>query len=237
MGDMKDARTPPLTGHPFKLAEMTLLARPSGALWVPSIKTLVVSDLHLGKAERNARRGGGLWPPYENDETLSRLEAETKALLPDTIITLGDSFDDPTCVDAMADTDHARIKTLAERHRLIWITGNHDPAPTTLPGDAMDELILETLTLRHIAKRGVISEISGHYHPKVTIQARGRKISRKCFIFDTNRLILPAFGAYTGGLDVLTPSISSLFDEAADVILTGNTALRAPVARLRQLAA
>jgi len=204
---------------------------------MPDSKTLIVSDLHLGKAERNARRGGGLWPPYENDATLSRLEAEIDALSPDVIVTLGDSFDDPACIDALADSDRTRITALAEGRRLIWIAGNHDPAPNTLPGEAMEEMTLGTLTLRHIAKVGETGEISGHYHPKAMIHTRGRRISRKCFIFDRDRLIMPAFGAYTGGLDVLNPAFAPLFSQAADVILTGEKTLRAPVARLRQLAA
>jgi len=221
----------------LRLGETNLLARALGALWVPDSKTLIVSDLHLGKAERNARRGGGLWPPYENDATLSRLEAEVDALRPDTLVTLGDSFDDPACVDALADKDRARIKALADGRRLVWIAGNHDPAPTSLPGEAMEKMTLGTLTLRHIAQADETNEISGHYHPKAMIHARGRRISRKCFICDHNRLIMPAFGEYTGGLDVLNPAFAPLFSETADVILTGEKTLRAPVARLRQLAA
>jgi DNA ligase-associated metallophosphoesterase len=196
-----------------------------------------VSDLHLGKAERNARRGGGFWPPYENDATLEKLETEAAALAPKTIVALGDSFDDSACAGALADADRARITALADKRDLIWITGNHDPAPNGLPGEGAPELIIGPLTFRHIAEPQHGNEISGHYHPKASIQTRGRRIRRKCFLLDANRMILPAFGAYTGGLDIFDPAFAPLFGPDADVILTGEKALRAPVARLRALAA
>ena len=219
------------------MAETPLLARASGALWVPDFRALIVSDLHLGKAERNARRGGGLWPPYENDATLSRLEAEVKTLKPQMIVTLGDSFDDSHCVSALADTDRDRISALADGRQFIWITGNHDPAPNGLPGEGKSELTLGSLTLRHIADAAQTGEISGHYHPKARLHSRGRRIARKCFLFDHHRLIMPAFGAYTGGLDILNPAFEPLFGPDAHAILTGEKALRTPVARLRLLAA
>lgn len=227
----------PNNGCSLNLNGTPLRARASGSLWLPDQRTLIVSDLHLGKAERHARRSGGLWPPYENAATLSRLEAEVEMLCPDSLVALGDSFDDNACIDGLTDRDRGRIVALAEGRRLIWISGNHDPLPTTLPGEPMDEMSLGSLTLRHIAVETETGELSGHYHPKATIHARGRRISRKCFVFDKNRLILPAFGAYTGGLDVLNPAIASLFDETAEVILTGETVLRTPFKRLRQLAA
>lgn len=214
-----------------------MIARASGALWLPGFKALVVSDLHLGKAERNARRGGGFWPPYENEATLTRLEAEITALSPQTVIFLGDSFDDDACVEGLADGDRARIAALGAASKMVWITGNHDPAPKGLPGQETETLALGPLTLRHIADPAKDGEISGHYHPKVTVFPRGRRIARKCFVLDSRRLILPAFGAYTGGLDVLSPVFEPLFDGQGDVILTGERALRAPMARVRRLAA
>jgi DNA ligase-associated metallophosphoesterase len=226
-----------MASHGMPSASDPLVARASGALWMPDSHTLLVSDLHLGKAERNARRGGGLWPPYENDATLSRLEGEVKALKPNKIIALGDSFDDSRCVEALAESDRNRIIALAQNRDLIWITGNHDPAPNGLPGVGIAELMLGNITLRHIAEPQETLEISGHYHPKATLHARGRRISRKCFMHDAARLILPAFGAYTGGLDVLNPAFEPLFGPDAHVILTGEKALRTPVSRLRLLAA
>lgn len=225
------------TGCTFEISGINLIARASGALWLPGFGALVVSDLHLGKAERNARRGGGFWPPYENDATLTRLEAEAAALQPRTIVALGDSFDDSACVEALAEADRARLAALGAAGDLVWITGNHDPHPTGLPGRAADALRLGALTLRHIADPAQQAEISGHYHPKATIFPRGRRIARKCFMLDARRVILPAFGAYTGGLDVLHPAFEPLFGGEGDVILTGKRALRAPMARLRSFAA
>ena len=234
---MTDLRACDPEGCSLELAGTSLLARASGALWLPASETLVISDLHLGKAERNARRGGGLWPPYENDATLERLETEIAALAPKTVVALGDSFDDSACADALADADRHRIEALAATRRLVWITGNHDPAPNDLPGEGIPEFKIGPLTLRHIADPQQTDEVSGHYHPKASIQTRGRRIRRKCFLLDANRIILPAFGAYTGGLDIFDPAFAPLFGPDADVVLTGEKALRAPVSRLRQLAA
>lgn len=224
-------------GCALDFAGTRLIARASGALWLPDNGALVVSDLHLGKAERNARRGGGLWPPYENDATLSRWEAEVAALSPSALVTLGDSFDDSACVEALADSDRARISALAEGRRLIWITGNHDPKPNGLPGEGVGTVQFGPVTFRHIAATDGNAEISGHYHPKATLYARGRRIRRKCFLVNDQRIVMPAFGAYTGGLDILSPVFASLFGEGSDVILTGERALRAPLSRLRAMAA
>ena len=223
-------------GYRLSLAGTVLVARASGALWIPQERALLVSDLHFGKAERNARRGGGLWPPYENEATLTQLEQEAASLDPAMIVTLGDSFDDPRCVAALAESDRARITALADNHRLIWITGNHDPLPKELPGDNADSLDLGPLTLRHIADATQSDEISGHYHPKATVFLRGRRITRKCFLYDTRRIIMPAFGAYTGGLDVLDTAFEPLFDETAHAVLTGEKALPVSLTKLRTLA-
>lgn len=234
---MDEPSTDSPAGCLFELASTRLLARASGALWIPDFKTLIVSDLHLGKAERNARRGGGLWPPYDNDATLTRLETEVSELKPQMIVTLGDSFDDDHCAAELAESDKTRISALSEGRRFIWITGNHDPTPNELRGENVETLMIGALTLRHIANAHETNEISGHYHPKANFFVRGRRIARKCFLLDDDRLILPAFGAYTGGLDIFDPVFHSLFGPKADAILTGEKALRTPVAKLRQLAA
>ncbi len=234
---MDDPSTDSAAGCLFELASTHLLARASGALWIPESKMLIVSDLHLGKAERNARRGGGLWPPYDNEATLLRLETEVSELKPQMIVTLGDSFDDDHCAAALAESDKARISALAEGRRFVWITGNHDPTPNELPGESVETLVIGALTLRHIADPHETNEISGHYHPKANFFVRGRRITRKCFLLDNDRMILPAFGTYTGGLDIFDPVFHPLFGTEADAILTGEKALRTPVAKLRQLAA
>lgn len=211
--------------------------RPSGALWLAQSRTLVVSDLHLGKAERNARRGGGFWPPYENTETLTRLEHEITALDPACVVTLGDSFDDGACIAALDPQTRARIDAMVAARRWIWVTGNHDPAPAAMGGESADAVPLGSLMLRHIAEPGAQGEISGHYHPKASLRIRGRRITRKCFLASADRIILPAFGAFTGGLDVFDPAFEPLFDRDACVVLTGARGAALPLTRLRRMAA
>ena len=211
--------------------------RASGALWLEAARMLVVSDLHLGKAERNARRGGGFWPPYENAETLTRLDAEIAALDPHCVVTLGDSFDDDACVAGLDEDTRGRIEGMVAQRRWIWVTGNHDPAPAGFGGDSADAVTLGPLTLRHIAEPGARGEISGHYHPKASLRIRGRRIARKCFLASADRIVLPAFGAFTGGLDVFDAAFAPYFDRDACAILTGARAARVPLTRLRQMAA
>jgi DNA ligase-associated metallophosphoesterase len=221
---------PALCGVPFE-------ARGSGALWLPSERTLVISDLHFGKAERNARRGGGFWPPYENTETLARLDAEIEVLDPACVIALGDSFDDDACADRLDDATRTRIDKLITERRWIWITGNHDPAPSGFGGEVAEAVTLGPLTLRHIAEPGAQGEVSGHYHPKASLRIRGRRIARKCFLVSDARIVMPAFGAFTGGLDVFDPAFAPLFDGEASVVLTGNRAVALPLKHLRRAAA
>ncbi len=211
--------------------------RAGGTLWLPDDRTLVVSDLHLGKAERNRRRSGGFWPPYDTLDTLNRLDSEIAALDPALVVALGDSFDDDACVDRLDPETRARIERMVEARRWIWIAGNHDPAPTGLGGEEAQEVRLGSLILRHIAEPGATGEISGHYHPKASIRVRGRRIARKCFVLDDRRMILPAFGAFTGGLDVFDPAFAPLFGDDARVILTGTRPVVVPVANLRRMAA
>lgn len=224
-------------GCALTLAGTRMRARASGALWMPEGRVLAVSDLHLGKAERNARRGGGFWPPYENEATLARLDAEAAALDPARIVLLGDSFDDGRCAETLAEAERNRLAALAAHRDLIWIAGNHDPAPPGLPGGNAQEIRIGGLVLRHIAEPGATGEISGHYHPKAIVQARARWVRRKCFLADARRVILPAFGHYTGGLDVLDPAFDPLLGADAVAVLTGERALRVPLTRLRQMAA
>ncbi len=211
--------------------------RASGVLWLPESRTLVVSDLHLGKAGRNARRGGGFWPPYENTETLTRLASEISVLDPALVVTLGDSFDDDACVAELDDETRDCIEALVTARRWIWVTGNHDPAPAGLGGESVDTIALGPLTLRHIAGQDVNGEISGHYHPKASLRIRGRRIVRKCFLATADRIVLPAFGAFTGGLDVFSPAFEPLHKCDACAILTGARPVALPLTRLRRMAA
>ncbi len=209
------------------LAGASLELRGSGALWWPEARLLCVSDLHLGKAERMARRGGGLLPPYECAETLERLDSEITALSPEILVCLGDSFDD---LAAAGSLDPAHVQWLARMmagRRWIWITGNHDPGPISMGGEFLGTYRTGPLTFRHIAEADASpGEVSGHYHPK----ARLGGLRRPCFLADSRRLILPAFGTYTGGLDATAAALAALLEPTALAVMTGPTRAVLPLA-------
>jgi DNA ligase-associated metallophosphoesterase len=213
-----------MSSFSFPLAGEVLTALPSGALHWRTAGVLVVSDLHLGKAERIARRGGTLLPPYEVTETLSRLDADIATTAPRLVICLGDSFDDLDAADL--EEGHALwLARLMAGRRWVWIEGNHDPGPVGMGGEHMGEIALGPLTFRHIALLGASGEVSGHYHPKMRVAGQ----SRRCFLYDLVRVILPAYGTYTGGLSSGDLAFSGLMQEGAMAILTGRKALPAPI--------
>lgn len=215
-----------MTAHVFTFADLTLHAEATGALWIPDHNALVVSDLHLGKSDRIARRTGTLIPPYENLETLARLEDEVNRLDPQLILCLGDSFDDLAGVDALDDVNRETLLRLQAGRRWIWIEGNHDPGPVDLGGSHLIDFTIGNVAFRHIASSAT-PEVSGHFHPKHGIPGAGRQ--RPCFIYDNSRLILPAFGAYTGGLTATHPTLRDLFAPQAITVLTGPRAVPLPL--------
>jgi len=216
---------------PLTLAGTALAALHSGALWWPDEAMLCVADLHLGKSERIARHGGALLPPYETAETLDRLAADIARHAPRVVVCLGDSFDDRAGADALMPENSARLATLGAGRDWIWIAGNHDPAPLSVAGRHLAEVARGPLTFRHIARPVADGgEISGHWHPKARVALRGRTISRPCFLTDGARLILPAYGAYTGGLRADHPDLAALLSKSARAILTGTPALTVPLA-------
>lgn len=213
--------------HAFALADVPLHALPSGALFWPDAGLLCVSDLHLGKSERLARRGGALLPPYETQATLTRLDADLDATRATRVICLGDSFDDLDAADTLPDAIRLWLARLMAGRDWTWIEGNHDAGPVDIGGSHRAALTLGPLTFRHIAIPGETAEISGHYHPK----ARLGGTSRPCFLLDATRLILPAYGAYTGGLNCTDPALSALMGPRAIAILTGSRAIAMPMPR------
>jgi len=220
-----------MNGYEVSFQGAALVARGTGALWWPDRQLLCVSDLHLGKSERMARRGGVTLPPYDTLDTLSRLEAEIEAMGARTVICLGDSFDD---LDAALDlTEDIRlwIARLQAGRRWIWIEGNHDPGPADIGGAHMAELNEGPLVFRHIAQTAAMGEVSGHYHPKAQLGRRGGGISRACFLVDRQRMILPAFGTYTGGLRCTDPVLDGLMGPEALAILTGTNPVPMPMPR------
>jgi DNA ligase-associated metallophosphoesterase len=192
--------------------------RCSGALWVLNHRTLIAADLHLEKGSAFAVRGQML-PPYDSAATLTKLEAEIDALRPDAVVLLGDSFHDSKSIGRMAEADRARLDRMAEGRDWIWLEGNHDiqalaGALDDLTGDIVETLELGTLRLIHEPQPGVRpGEIAGHLHPAARVSAYGRGVRRPCFVTDGRRAVLPAFGAFTGGLDVRDPAIAGLFED------------------------
>lgn len=216
---------------PFEFRGETLHALASGALWWPERRLLCVSDLHLGKSDRMARLGGPMLPPYETQETLDRLGADLTATDAREVVCLGDSFDDLAASRDMAAQLKDHLLGLMAGRRWVWILGNHDPGPVDLGGTHLADYDLGPLTFRHIAELGATGEVSGHYHPKARVLLRGRALSRRCFLLDDARLILPAFGAYTGGLDCTRSELSDLMGAGADAILLGPSPVRLPMPR------
>jgi DNA ligase-associated metallophosphoesterase len=186
------------------VADTEVVLRPSGALWLERERTLVVADLHLEKGSSYARRGQML-PPYDTRETLGRLEAEARALDPRAIVLLGDTFHDGAAEARLAAEDAARLIALASGCALLWVVGNHDEAgPSALPGDVLADLALAGLSLIHEPSGGLArAEVAGHLHPCARVVGRSASVRRRCFVTDGERLIVPAFGAYAGGLNVL----------------------------------
>ncbi|MEX1108428.1 MAG: ligase-associated DNA damage response endonuclease PdeM [Dongiaceae bacterium] len=209
---------------------------PSGALWWPERATLIVADLHFEKGSSYAP-SGRLLPPYDTTETLVRLAGIIARLAPARIVCLGDSLHDGDAVARIAADDRARLAALMAGRDWIWIEGNHDPAPHGLGGRVLAEWIEGPLLFRHAARiaaqasRGrkaqpvAAGEISGHYHPRAGVNWRGRTVTGRCFVHDGARLVLPAFGAYTGGLDVGDPAIRSLFPRGFRIDLIGHERL------------
>lgn len=213
--------------HALFFCGETLHLLPSGALYWPARKALTVSDLHLGKSERLARRGGTLLPPYETQATLEKLDRDLERTQAETVICLGDSFDDLAALDGIGESSRLWLIRLMAGRDWTWITGNHDPGPLDLGGTHRAELKRQPFTFRHIADPAEQAEISGHYHPKARLAGQ----ARPCFLADAKRLILPAYGAYTGGLRCEDSVLTTLMATDALAILTGSRALAIPMPR------
>ncbi len=202
--------------------------RCSGALWLPEQRVLVVADLHLEKGSSYAMRGVML-PPFDTRATLTRLEADVAELVPATVVLLGDTFHDRQASARLAFDDRLRVQSLAKGRTLVWIVGNHDAdGPGPLPGEVADELAVGTLILRHEPQPGrQPGEVSGHLHPCAKVAGKARSVRRRCFLTDGERLILPAFGAYAGGLNVMDRAYRGLFGEAVFAACLGDDKVRA----------
>jgi DNA ligase-associated metallophosphoesterase len=196
----------------LKVNGMAVNLRPSGALWIEASASLVVGDLHLEKGSAYAARGQML-PPYDTRETLRRLANEAAALSPRQVILLGDTLHDGRAEARIGNDDILAIEALADGLDLVWVVGNHDAdGPAALPGRCVQTVALDTLILRHEPLAGrQPGEVAGHLHPCAKVIGRGRTVRRRCFATDGQRLILPAFGAYAGGLNLKDAAFAPLF--------------------------
>ena len=206
----------------FELAGVALLADPTGALIWPMRRTLVVADLHLEKASSLAARRGALLPPYDTAAALAKLGDAILRHDVRRVVALGDSFHDPEGPARMPAEAGAALRALMRGRDWIWVRGNHDPEPLGLGGESCAELALGPLVFRHEPSPGAgAGEVAGHLHPAARILWDGRAIRRRCFAADARRLVLPAFGALTGGLNVLDDAFAPLFAGRPRVMLLG----------------
>jgi len=191
---------------------MEAVCDPRGALFVPAWRLLAVSDLHLEKGAALARRGS-LVPPYDTAATLARLRHVIDDYRPHIVVSLGDSFHDGQGSARLPEVFRSALRDMMAGRDWYWIAGNHDPdAPDDLPGRSVQELVVGPLTFRHEPVAGAGNgEIAGHLHPGARVVLRGRSVRRPCFASDGNRMVMPAFGAYTGTLNVLDRAYHGLF--------------------------
>jgi hypothetical protein len=192
------------------IAGVTFVADISGALFWDEQRLLVVSDLHLEKGSSFAARGV-LLPPYDTAATLGRLAAVIARHDPRIVIALGDSFHDRAAHERLSATDRDAMAALRAGRDWIWISGNHDPAlPRDLGGTVADEVAIGPITFRH-EPTGAVGEVAGHLHPKARVTARGRAMERRCFASDGMRAVMPAFGAFAGGLNIRDAAFARVF--------------------------
>ncbi|HXZ23050.1 MAG TPA: ligase-associated DNA damage response endonuclease PdeM [Pseudolabrys sp.] len=196
------------------LAGTPLLADPRGALYWPERGVLAVADLHLEKGSGFAVRGV-LLPPYDSVATLTQLARLIADYAPRCVLALGDSFHDGEGPARLSDVDRAQLGALQRGRDWVWITGNHDPEPASNIGGVFHSVLaIGALTFRH-EPTGAAGEVAGHLHPVARVAHRGRAVSRRCFAADKTRMVLPAFGALTGGLNVRSTAFCDLFGTLA----------------------
>ena len=217
---------------PASFADHDFLASPDGALYWPVEGALLVADLHLEKASWFARLGQML-PPYDSHATLSALTRDVERSGATRLYCLGDSFHDRFGCDRLPDNARALLTSLTAQLDWIWITGNHDAGFVDHCGGRIaDELIVRGIALRHEAISGdPTPEISGHFHPKLRLQMKGRNVSRRCYVASATKLILPAYGSLTGGLDAHHPEILKKVGPGASALVpVTDRLLRFPIA-------
>jgi DNA ligase-associated metallophosphoesterase len=200
----------------LRVCGVALAADCAGALYWPDESLLVVADLHLEKGSSFARRGM-LLPPYDTTETLARLAKLIACYAPRIVIALGDNFHDGDGPARLSDADRASLAALQRGREWVWIAGNHDPEPADgIGGTFVETVSIGPLTFRHHPSRNAPQgEIAGHLHPVARIAQRGRAVSRRCFATDGQALVMPAFGAYAGGLNIRDRAFAAVFGARA----------------------
>jgi DNA ligase-associated metallophosphoesterase len=198
--------------HEIAIAGTTLVADPAGALYWPDERLLAVADLHLEKGSAFAARGV-LLPPYDTTATLARLAKLIEHYSPALVVALGDSFHDGGGPARMPEVSRAALVVLQRGRDWLWLAGNHDPDPPQgVGGRVAAQLAIGPLTFRHEpSPYGADGEIAGHLHPSARVAQRGRGVARRCFAADAKRMVMPAFGAYAGGLNIRDRAIVALF--------------------------
>jgi DNA ligase-associated metallophosphoesterase len=204
--------TSDVTAEAFMLGRLALVPDLSGALYLPDERTLVVADLHLEKGSAYAARGV-LLPPYDSAATLAALGAAILRYQPARVIALGDSFHDRGAEARIDESCLATLQALQVGRDWLWISGNHDPSiSAAMGGTVADELELRSVRLRHEpSPAGALPEIAGHLHPAAKVRMRGRALRRRCFALSPSRCVMPAMGAYAGGLNVRDAAFRPLF--------------------------
>lgn len=209
---------------PLALGRLELVPDLTGALWLPGERTLLVADLHLEKGSSLALRRRLMLPPYDSAATLAALADACRRFAPRRLIALGDSFHDRAASERLASQDRAALGEIMQGREMVWITGNHDPdAPVGLGGTVLPELELAGLHLRHEpSPASLLPEIAGHLHPAAKIRGRGRAVRRRCFALSERRLVMPAMGAYAGGLNLRDPAFAPLFPGGVTAHMIGD---------------
>ncbi len=209
------------TTHEIELKGQVALLDLTGAMYLPAHDALLVADLHFEKGSSFARRGMML-PPYDTRETLMALSDAVFRFNPKTVIALGDSFHDIGGPDRLGDEERATLTDVQKSRDWIWVTGNHDRIlPDSIGGQVVEEMSLSSLTLRHEPMAGEQAEIAGHLHPVGKVVMRGRSTRRRCFLTDGQRCVMPALGAYAGGLNACDAAFKPLFPNGFTAHLIG----------------
>lgn len=208
----------------IEFAGQQFVPLPSGALFWPATQTLIVADLHLEKMSSFAARGS-LLPPYDTGMTLKRLAADIAETAPERVICLGDSFHRDEGVKTLGKGDVAHLQKLAEQTSFLWLSGNHDPSPHTLPGYCARHYTEAGIFFTHEPQKTDLPVMAGHLHPAARVRINGRSARRSCFVYDTKLAILPSYGSSTGSLNILKPAFLRLLERSQMrvIMLGGHT--------------